>query len=116
MQPTMFHQGTHVNLEDVYDARNRCPVCLSQHERRARLRIQNDPAIDMLLCENCGACSASHMPKPELLDRYYARYYSNSTDHIAFNNPGRFAQHLSAVLKPQPVKSLRILDFGGGDG
>ena len=116
MQATSFHKGMRVNREDVYEARDRCPVCLSQDERHACLRIQNDPVIEMLFCKACEACSASHMPKRELLDRYYAQYYSKAGDHVAFSSPERFARHLSAVLKPQAASSLRILDFGGGDG
>ena len=116
MQATSFHKGMHVKSEDVYEARDSCPVCLSQDERHACLRIQNDPVIEMLFCKACEACSASHMPKRELLDRYYAQYYSKAGDHVAFSSPERFARHLSAVLKPQAASSLRILDFGGGDG
>ena len=116
MQATSFHKGRHVNREDVYEARDRCPVCLSQDERHACFRIQDDPLIEMLFCKACEACSASHMPKQELLDRYYAQYYSKADDHVAFSSPERFARHLSTVLKPQAVGSLRILDFGGGDG
>jgi 2-polyprenyl-3-methyl-5-hydroxy-6-metoxy-1,4-benzoquinol methylase len=116
MQATSFHKGMRVNREDVYEARDRCPVCLSQDERHACLRIQDDPVIEMLFCKACEACSASHMPKRELLDRYYAQYYSKAGDHVAFSSPERFARHLGAVLKPQAVSSLRILDFGGGDG
>jgi 2-polyprenyl-3-methyl-5-hydroxy-6-metoxy-1,4-benzoquinol methylase len=116
MQATSFHKGMHVDREDVYEARDRCPICLSQDERHACLRIQDDPLIEMLFCKACEACSASHMPKQELLDRYYAQYYSKAGDHVAFGSPERFARHLSAVLKPQAASSLRILDFGGGDG
>ena len=115
MQSTSFHRGMHVDQKDLYEARDRCPVCLSQNKRRACLRVQNNPVIEMLTCEDCGACSASHMPTPELLNRYYAQYYSNSTDRVTFNKPERFAQHLSTMLRLQSASSLRILDFGGGD-
>ncbi len=116
MHPTIFHKGIHVSHEDVYDAHERCPVCLCKEQRRACLRIQDDPVIDMLSCERCRACSASHMPKPELLDRYYAQYYAKVTDNYTFDNPERFARHLSAALKPRTDRPLRMLDFGGGDG
>jgi 2-polyprenyl-3-methyl-5-hydroxy-6-metoxy-1,4-benzoquinol methylase len=115
MQATSFHKGIHVAREDVYEARDRCPICLSRDERHACLRIQDDPVIEMLFCKTCEASSASHMPRPELLDRYYAQYYSKASDHVAFGGPDRFARHLSAVLKPRAVGSLRMLDFGGGD-
>jgi 2-polyprenyl-3-methyl-5-hydroxy-6-metoxy-1,4-benzoquinol methylase len=116
MQSTTFHAGMHVNPEDVYDAGDQCPVCLSRKERHPCYRIQSDPAIDMLACKACGACSASRMPKPEFLDRYYARYYANAPGRIAFGNPQRFVRRLAALIKPPPRGSLRILDFGGGDG
>jgi 2-polyprenyl-3-methyl-5-hydroxy-6-metoxy-1,4-benzoquinol methylase len=115
MRATNVHKGMHVSLDDVFEARDRCPVCLSEDERRACLRIQDDPVIEMLFCRACEACSASHMPKQELLDRYYSQYYSQAGDHVTFGNPDRFARHLSTVLRPQAVSSLRILDFGGGD-
>jgi 2-polyprenyl-3-methyl-5-hydroxy-6-metoxy-1,4-benzoquinol methylase len=115
MRATSFHKGIHVNQEDVYEARDKCPICLSQDERFACLRIQDDPLIEMLFCKACEACSASHMPKQELLDRYYAQYYSKMDDRVTFGDPGRFARHLGTVLKPEAASSLRILDFGGGD-
>jgi 2-polyprenyl-3-methyl-5-hydroxy-6-metoxy-1,4-benzoquinol methylase len=115
MQATSFHKGMHVNREDVYEVLDRCPVCLSREKRNACLRIQDDPIIEMLFCKECEACSASHMPKQELLDRYYARYYSKTSDHVAFSNPDRLARHLSTVLKPRATGALRVLDFGGGD-
>jgi 2-polyprenyl-3-methyl-5-hydroxy-6-metoxy-1,4-benzoquinol methylase len=115
MRATSVHKGMRVNLDDVFEARDRCPVCLSQDERHACLRIQDNPLIEMLFCRACEACSASHMPKQELLDRYYSQYYSQTGHHVTFGNPDRFARHLSTVIKPQAVSSLRILDFGGGD-
>lgn len=118
VQATAFHHGMHVDCADIYDARSRCPVCHSAELRRAIYNIQHDPEIDMLACPSCGASSASHMPKPELLDRYYAQYYSNARESFTFIDPRRFAQHLLRSM-PDLTKArppLRILDFGGGDG
>ena len=108
MQATSFHKGMRVNREDVYEARDRCPVCLSQNERHACLRIQDDPVIEMLFCKTCEACSASHMPKRELLDRYYAQYYSKAGDHVAFSSPERFARMLDAETAQDQRPALRL--------
>jgi hypothetical protein len=115
MRATSVHKGMRVSRDDIFEARDRCPVCSSRDERHVCLRIQDDPVVEMLVCEACGACSASHMPKKELLDRYYAQYYATLGDHVTFSDPDRFARHLCTVIKPQPAGLLRILDFGGGD-
>jgi 2-polyprenyl-3-methyl-5-hydroxy-6-metoxy-1,4-benzoquinol methylase len=116
MKTTAFHSGVHVKFEDIYDARDGCPVCLSKGPRKPLYRVQVSPVVEMLSCETCRACSASYMPKPELLHRYYAQYYSRSTAHYAFNDADRFARHVSAKIQLQPTRALHILDFGGGDG
>jgi hypothetical protein len=71
----------------------------------------------MLECAKCGAASASHMPKPEILDAYYAEYYTDANEHNTLDDPFRVARH---VLRAMPDLGgstvLRILDFGGGDG
>jgi 2-polyprenyl-3-methyl-5-hydroxy-6-metoxy-1,4-benzoquinol methylase len=117
IQATAFHAGMRVGHSDVYDASDSCPVCHSRQPRQAVFNIQQDPAINMLACRSCGASSASHMPKTELLNRYYNQYYSKSADGHTLHEPRRFSRH---VLKFMPdltqAQSLRILDFGGGDG
>lgn len=114
---TGFHKGVHVNRADVYEATEACPVCLSRQARQSIFEIQSNPEIDMLLCTICGAASASHMPRPELLDRYYAQYYKYNSGTYTFHNPQRFARHLlKSMRRVEEASSLRILDFGGGDG
>jgi 2-polyprenyl-3-methyl-5-hydroxy-6-metoxy-1,4-benzoquinol methylase len=117
IQATGFHKGMHVGHADLYDASDTCPICRSRQPRKTALKIQRDPDINMLRCDACGACSASHMPKPELLQRYYRGYYSSASDNLTFSNPKRFARHLHKVMPNlQGPLPLRILDFGGGDG
>lgn len=117
MQATLFHSGMRVGADDIEDATGECPVCGSRQARRPRFRIQDDPRIDMLACDACGACSASQMPKPALLDRYYAGYYAGDGKHVTFADPERFARHVVAGMDTQLYRSpLRILDYGGGDG
>lgn len=116
IQATGFHRGQRVAADEIYDATDQCPVCHAGEKRQAVFRIQRDPDIDMLACPRCGAASASHMPKPDLLNRYYQQYYTTSVSHT-LHDPRRFVRHLLRALpqfrSPRP---LRILDFGGGDG
>jgi 2-polyprenyl-3-methyl-5-hydroxy-6-metoxy-1,4-benzoquinol methylase len=57
------------------------------------------------------------MPKGELLDRYYAQYYSNAREFYTFVGPARFARHILRFMPDVTLTGeLRILDFGGGDG
>lgn len=117
VQATGFHRGQRVSAADIEDARQMCPVCHSSLPRRPVFRVQRDPDIDMLQCTACGAASASHMPKPEVLANYYAGYYSGAALRHTLDKPERFARHaLHAMPDLYGSKSLRILDFGGGDG
>jgi len=117
MESTGFHKGMHVRSVDVYDASDTCPVCRSENPREAVFNVQRDPEIDMLKCLSCGAYSASHMPKPDLLDSYYMQYYSGRSDRYTFNDSARFARHLLRFMPDVALEGeLRILDFGGGDG
>jgi hypothetical protein len=60
------------------------------------------------------------MPRPEALSAIYASFWSKATDRdekVIFDHPERLARHLARVLVPRLVReTIRILDFGGGDG
>ena len=117
VQATGFHRGKRVGAADIDDARQMCPVCHSSRPRRAVFRVQRDPDIEMLECTACGAASASHMPKPDVLATYYAEYYAGASLRHTLDKPERFARHaLRAMPDFDSSTSLRILDFGGGDG
>jgi 2-polyprenyl-3-methyl-5-hydroxy-6-metoxy-1,4-benzoquinol methylase len=117
IQATGFHRGRRLEADDIEDASDRCPVCHSTQERRPVYRIQRDPGIVMLACTMCGASSASHMPKANVLQRYYADYYANAAEQHTLHEPMRFARHVLRAMPPATSdKPLRILDFGGGDG
>lgn len=117
VQTTRFHRGKRLDHGDIDDAREMCPVCHSSRPRRPVLRLQRNPDIEMLKCTTCGAASASYMPKPEILESYYAEYYSNASTRHTLDDPERFARHVLRTV-PDLLGStpLRILDFGGGDG
>lgn len=116
IQATGFHSGKRLGADDVYDAREMCPVCHSKLPRRAVYCVQRDPDVEMLECAACGVASASHMPKPNVLATYYAEYYSGTSLRHTMHNTKRFARHaLRAMPNLHESKPLRILDFGGGD-
>ena len=57
------------------------------------------------------------MPRPDVLESYYAGYYSDLDREVTFSNAARFAKHLvDAVPRERSASSTRILDYGGGDG
>jgi SAM-dependent methyltransferase len=117
IKATTFHAGVRVSKDEIYEARDSCPICRSIQPRRAVFVVQRDPDVEMLMCRSCGGSSASQMPRPELLERYYAQYYRRGAIQYTFDNPARFARHLHPFLKNLgAASSLRILDFGGGDG
>jgi Methyltransferase domain len=99
---------------ELVDATRACPICLSAAPRRAVFRVQRDPDVHMLACPRCRAASASHMPRADVLESYYASYYSGREREITFSDPARFARHVVKSLPRVAVRS--ILDFGGGDG
>jgi 2-polyprenyl-3-methyl-5-hydroxy-6-metoxy-1,4-benzoquinol methylase len=117
IQATGFHRGKRLGAADIDDAHEICPVCRSSQPRRLVHRVQRDPDIDMLECGSCGAASASHMPKSDVLRSYYAEYYSGTSLRHTMHKTERFARHaLRAMPDLNESKPLRILDFGGGDG
>jgi 2-polyprenyl-3-methyl-5-hydroxy-6-metoxy-1,4-benzoquinol methylase len=62
------------------------------------------------------------MPIDDALREYYSSYYESpiyggSRENVAFDDPRRFAKHLThTILKYQTDSNVSILDFGGGDG
>jgi SAM-dependent methyltransferase len=102
---------------ELVDARRCCPICLTAAPRRAVFRVQAAPDVDMLECPCCRASSASSMPGPDVLAEYYASYYDDRDAKVTFSAPSRFARHVVGLLPDVASNaSVRILDFGGGDG
>lgn len=117
VQAAVFHQSRHLVIADLYDATERCPVCLGKAERRSIVRLQDAPVVDLLECPKCRACSASFMPRPEVLQDYYANYYKSGGERNTCPNSIRFAARIAAHTSlPRTSANIRILDFGGGDG
>jgi 2-polyprenyl-3-methyl-5-hydroxy-6-metoxy-1,4-benzoquinol methylase len=57
------------------------------------------------------------MPRPEVLQKYYADYYKSAQEKNTCPNAARFADHIAAHTSfLNGDRPIRILDFGGGDG
>ncbi len=119
------HLSAHLTEKYISDCSHACPVCTQQKPRNTVAVIQEAPAVRLLQCGNCKAISASHMPVPEYLNGYYqgrfAEIYRQYTPgkQITFHDEDRFAGHILRYLAKQWIdrqESLRIVDFGGGDG
>jgi hypothetical protein len=81
------------------------------------LDIQDDPNVTLLECPKCSGCSASHMPRPEVLARLYRNYYQNEPRRTTTAHVSRLAAHIEHRLQlPAGNETVRIIDFGGGDG
>src|SRR4051794_39604836 len=112
MNATTFHKGMHCHQGDLYGATDRCPVCLDTGRRVATFRVQSSPDVDMLRCGRCRACSASLMPKPVLLDRYYGSYYAGRDAKVTFARPDALARAVAKRVGGLPAHGvLRLLDF-----
>src|SRR5687768_3876036 len=106
-----------VEATDLLDSREVCPVCLYRGERRPVLLLQESPEVHSLECPNCRACSASHLPTEDFLNRFYRSFYDGKPERVIFEGSDRFARHLLRHLGTRlPAERVRILDLGGGDG
>jgi 2-polyprenyl-3-methyl-5-hydroxy-6-metoxy-1,4-benzoquinol methylase len=54
------------------------------------------------------------MPKPEVLDDYYCRYYDKTGETATFGRSERFGVHLYSMFQSSQRSAMRVLDFGGG--
>jgi 2-polyprenyl-3-methyl-5-hydroxy-6-metoxy-1,4-benzoquinol methylase len=121
MKATVFHSGLHLKEEFLLPPESSCPLCSYRGARSEALRLQSDPYVSLLACPNCSGYSASRLPTEEALRAYYSRYYEGGTfqdsEKVTFHNPQRFARHVLQRARPYlRGQSLKILDFGGGDG
>jgi SAM-dependent methyltransferase len=114
---TVFHAGRHLSPEELYDHARTCPICLRERAGRVVMRVQRSPDVELLECENCGGCSTSSMPRPEILADFYRSYYDSSAAKTTYDDVSRLGRHIEGCLRPNCLGDCpRILDFGGGDG
>ena len=108
-----YYKGQRLSETELLPDKSVCPICSYTGSRRTVVSLQNDPDVYLLACR-CGCMSASRMPRQEILQDYYSRYYADGNSTATFDGSDRFAQHLFRSLGVIPKKKLRILDFGGG--
>ena len=118
MRTTAAHRGKHLTGSEVVQRTDACPICLDRAPRPAVFRIQTAPDIDLLHCQRCRAYSASHMPRPDVLDAYYGQYYQDEkVNRVTFQDVEHFGGYLARQIDTAPMPpTIRIMDFGGGDG
>jgi SAM-dependent methyltransferase len=119
--PSAHQAGFFCTESDLLAPSTACPLCEFAGERPSVLVLQQAPDVHLLSCPSCGGASASRIPTPEALTRFYDEYYSDRdesaiAEKVTFDQPRRFARHLLRLMPPLPRRELRILDFGGGDG
>lgn len=122
--PTHYHKSIVLDDASLLPPAASCPWC-GGLDRQAGATIQKQPEVMLLECSTCHASSASRMPTPQALDAYYGNYYdgASAADHaqaegrVTIGDAARMGAHLASSLGSTEGKtSLRILDFGGGDG
>jgi len=117
LSSTAYHSGQHCPANELLAPLPECPICGFDGQRKRVLTIQRDPDVYLLDCPNCRASSASQMPKPETLARYYSEYRQDTDSKVTFFSPARFAAHIIQLAGPRwKQPTIRILDFGGADG
>lgn len=117
MKATLCHPAMHLDPAKLVAADKCCPICCSLAPRRTVALIQQEPPVYLLSCPNCLGCSASHMPKAEVLDGYYGDYFHGDGPRITLAQVNRFVNNLLRVVSfERNTSTLRLLDFGGGDG
>ena len=105
----------HVKAEEMASRHACCPFC--GEEKSAKLfRVQENPDVTLERCARCTAVYADAVPSADLLDHYYARYYSSTERRVTCASPKKFARRIFRSLGGMRKDRIRILDFGGGDG
>jgi 2-polyprenyl-3-methyl-5-hydroxy-6-metoxy-1,4-benzoquinol methylase len=119
MKATVFHQSAHLQEQELSELSVLCPFCEST-DRSSIAILQKDPDVLLLRCCHCYASSASRMPKPEALMKYYGHYYDDKEEKITFDAPVKIASHIFRHSKSYVTGSgeaeIAMLDYGGGDG
>ncbi|MBN2383335.1 class I SAM-dependent methyltransferase [bacterium] len=116
------HLSCHLDDEQLQTPVETCPFCGSRSRPQVGI-VQREPDVYLLKCDRCHASSVSRLPIPEALDRYYNQFfyeqnYSSSHQHqVTFDNTGKFGRHIASVFRScSGDETIRILDYGGGDG
>lgn len=127
---TVFHRSQHLAEADLVPIPEGgppgaawgavCPFC-DGADRAPVWKLQQEPNVELMECNRCGAISASRFPTDATLTKYYQGYYSPDVSpvddsKITFDRPERLAKHILRNLPRSNSGTFNILDFGGGDG
>lgn len=119
MKATLFHHSAHLSEQDLLAPDTSCPFCAST-ERTPIAILQEEPEVALLYCRACHAASASRMPRPETLEKYYSHYYDDKEEKVTLDTPVRMASHIVRYARPSMAdlagRDVFVLDYGGGDG
>lgn len=125
--PTHYHQSVILGDAELLPISTSCQWCAGT-DRHAIATIQLEPQVFLLECVARMACSASRMPTPQSLDSYYDGYYDGQSHtevvkvarpvgRVTIGDTAKMGMHLARCFSCSTGKtSIRILDFGGGDG
>ena len=117
VRASTYQHKKSLDPKDLVDATGRCTLCGFEGVRESMFTIQESSGIELLQCPRCGGASASKMPRTEILDGYYDSYYKQGEPKMTFHKVARLARHILKFIRPGSFsESVRILDFGGGDG
>lgn len=118
MNPLFPFNGTrHLGEADLLEPLSTCPLC-GEGSPTVEFCLQQNPEVSLRSCRRCRGASVSRMPTEVALSRLYATFYPEGGEvQVTFGNVDRFGRHLHRCFAHLSVReSLRILDFGGGDG
>lgn len=116
IQAAIWHSGRHLKEYELLAIEPGCPICANGVHRKKKIQIQRAPDVFFIQCSECNGISADRMPTKSSLDNYYKSYYKSGTEQlITFSEPYRLARLIAKHLIPYE-RSIRILDYGGGDG
>ena len=116
-----FQSSRHLRDDQLLAPHNACLFCGFDRRTPAGL-LQNNPDVQLLKCSRCGAASASRLPTSDALDEYYGSYFASASagqgrSRVTFGDASRFGRHLASRISAHLGRaSIRVLDFGGGDG
>lgn len=121
MQSTAFHKSRHLKQGELLDEHQKCPLCKSE-ELNAQIVLQDKPLVELCQCKHCNVCFASRFPTDSAISDYYKNYYSEQTTSKVTNDDYElFSSHIFSLFnkleyKFQKDKTIKLLDYGGGDG
>ncbi len=115
---TAYHVGKFLSQDQLLGESRNCSWCGYSGERKRVLALQKSPDVYLLSCPGCHGISSSRVATASAIDAYYATYYSETQESlVTCGNPERFARHICRGVQIDAAGStVRVLDFGGGDG